>query len=62
METIQETLNLMVDAIKEEKARIIEDLYSFQKEAHLFSSVKEASAYNLALRQFADKLQSEIDS
>ena len=56
-----ETLNFIIDAIKEEKIRIIEELYKFQKSVSQFSTSKEAVAYNLGLREFAEKLQNEID-
>lgn len=60
MQTNKETIELLAQAIAEEKKRIIEELYEFQKTVSLFATSKECIAYNLALRQFADKLNAEI--
>ena len=51
----------MIDAIKEEKRRIIEELYGFQKHVSYFKTAKETAAYNLGLREFAEKLRAELD-
>jgi hypothetical protein len=61
MQTNIETLGMMVDVIKEEKRRIIEELYDFQKIVSQFPTVNECASYNRGLRDFADKLQEELD-
>lgn len=62
MQTNMETMGLMIAAIKEDKRRIIDELYQFQKTVSQFPTAKEAAAYNLGLRDFAEKLQAELDT
>ena len=61
MQTNTETLGLMIDAINEEKRRIIEELHDFQKTTSQFQTAQEAATYNRGLREFAEKLQAELD-
>lgn len=61
MQANTETLKLLIDAIKDEKRRIANELYYFQKTVSQFATAKECAAYNQGLRDFAEKLLSEID-
>ena len=51
-----ETLALICDALKEERKRISELLYEMQRTVSQFATSKECIAYNLALREAAEKI------
>ena len=54
--SIKEAFKLMRDALKEERARISEELYAMQKSPGSHCSESERSAYNKALREAAEKI------
>jgi len=56
MTGIQETLNLICEALKEERARISDELYDMQGTVSQFATSKECIAYNRALREAAEKI------
>lgn len=53
---IQKIINLVSDAIKEERVSISEELYSMQGTVSQFATSKECIAYNRALREAAEKI------
>ena len=56
MTGIEETMNLICEASKEERKRISEELYDMQGTVSQFATAKECIAYNRALREAAEKI------
>lgn len=56
MPTLQETMRLICESIKEERKRISDELYDMQGTVSQFASEKECIAYNRALREAAENI------
>lgn len=56
MSEITEHFKTMCEALKDERKRIAEEMYSYQKTVSQFATADECKAYNQALRDFAEKL------
>ena len=62
MQTNEETMRWIIDAAREEKRRIAEEMIEAQRGVSEFATVKECEAYNRALRDFSEKLHEELRS
>jgi len=56
MTGLQETMDLLCEATREERKRISEELYKMQGTVSQFATSKECIAYNRALREAAEKI------
>ena len=56
MTGIQETMNLICEALREERKQISESLYEMQGTVSQFATSAECAAYNRALREAAEKI------
>ena len=54
--SIEKTINLMFQALQEERARISDELYEMQKSPGSYCSESERLAYNKGLRDAAEKI------
>ena len=55
-------MRLVIKAIKEKRYRIAEEVLQFQKTIHQFATSKECVAYNQALREFTDSIDSDLNN
>jgi hypothetical protein len=56
MTGLQEAMDLLCEAMREERKRISEELYEMQGTVSQFATSKECIAYNRALREAAEKI------